>query len=577
MVSSPHHATYPSPSNREIRIVLILTLIGGMIRLWGLGRLGLTHFDEGIYAIAGLWAVSPRSLAGLDPTVISYAPGGFPFLVGLAYHGLGVSDIASILPSILTATFTIPAVALLAHRTFGLGAGAPAAAMTALSGFHVAFSRMALTDASFLFFWVLALIAGQRFLERPGATRGVVLGLSVGLAQWFKYNGWLAGVAVPMAACLGLAIDAKERESARIRAIWGGGLLAAAVAALAYWPWFDFVESHGGYAALLRHHGSYVGGLSTWFEHWRIQLEQAGALSGGLIWSLTGASFACLVGRLTRPSRTFSAPALRSALLLMALIAFLAVAPASSWWLGVPWVIGRWKVARPGERLLQVAWTGLSVLTPFYHPYARLWLPLQSIGWVLVGGLVAWLLAWGQGGSVAEHLARFRSGRSLVVTTVVCALLAMLQGLALPGRSLSGTSLPGPMALAPNPTIRGALTRVFHDLPPGLPALRVLARPTVIFYLGGKVPVQVEADLENLLAARGGEGWALVDAVQLCQGGDLESASRRLLESWELVGEYPTTLNLPTLLDVDPGAARTGTSALVNAPLLLLRPKPRGK
>ena len=73
------------------------------------------------------------------------------------------------------------------------------------------------------------------------------------------------------------------------------------------------------------------------------------------------------------------------------------------------------------------------------------------------------------------------------------------------------------------------------------------------------------------------EGWALVDAVQLCQGGDLESASRRLLERWELVGEYPTTLNLPTLLDVDPGAARTGTSALVNAPLLLLRPKPRGK
>src|SRR3954451_15761267 len=114
MASSGHHTSIVSPSYREVLIVLILTLVGGMIRLWGLGRLGLTHFDEGIYAIAGLWVVSPRSLAGLDPTVISYAPGGFPFLVGLAYHGLGVSDIASILPSILTATFTIPAVALLA-------------------------------------------------------------------------------------------------------------------------------------------------------------------------------------------------------------------------------------------------------------------------------------------------------------------------------------------------------------------------------------------------------------------------------------------------------------------------------
>src|SRR3954470_3338494 len=131
MASSGHHASIVSPSYREVLIVLILTLVGGMIRLWGLGRLGLTHFDEGIYAIAGLWAVSPRSLAGLDPTVISYAPGGFPFLVGLACPGRGVSHIAPILPPILPGTSTIPAVAFLAHRTFGPGAGAPAAAMTA--------------------------------------------------------------------------------------------------------------------------------------------------------------------------------------------------------------------------------------------------------------------------------------------------------------------------------------------------------------------------------------------------------------------------------------------------------------
>ena len=33
-------------------------------------------------------------------------------------------------------------------------------------------------------------------------------------------------------------------------------------------------------------------------------------------------------------------------------------------------------------------WPGLvlSILTPFYHPYARLWLPLQLLGWVLMAG-----------------------------------------------------------------------------------------------------------------------------------------------------------------------------------------------
>src|SRR4051794_40580598 len=276
MASSRHHSSNSSASRREILIVFLLTLLGALLRLWGLGKLGLTHFDEGIYAIGGLWALSPRSLAGLDPTVIPYAPGGYPFLVGLTYLGLGVSDVAAILPSILAGTMTIPAVGWLARRTFGPGAGGPAAAMAALSGFHVAFSRMALTDASFLLFWTLALVAGQRFLERPGAARGVWLGLSVGLAQWFKYNGWLAGMAVPLAACLGMAIDAAERERRRILAVWGFGLLAAVAAAIVYWPWFAFVESHGGYADLLRHHRGYLGGRSPWVGH-RAAPPRAGA------------------------------------------------------------------------------------------------------------------------------------------------------------------------------------------------------------------------------------------------------------------------------------------------------------
>ena len=123
-----HHAPIVSPigADREILIIAVLTVVGGVLRLWGLGRLGLVHFDEGIYAIAGLWAVSPRSLAGLDPTVISYAPGGFPFLVGLAYLGLGVSDIAAILVSIVAGTLTIPAVALAgAGERSGRGPGPP--------------------------------------------------------------------------------------------------------------------------------------------------------------------------------------------------------------------------------------------------------------------------------------------------------------------------------------------------------------------------------------------------------------------------------------------------------------------
>ncbi len=33
-------------------------------------------------------------------------------------------------------------------------------------------------------------------------------------------------------------------------------------------------------------------------------------------------------------------------------------------------------------------WILLSILTPFYHPYARLWMPLHAAGWLLVAGLI---------------------------------------------------------------------------------------------------------------------------------------------------------------------------------------------
>src|SRR5947209_6796325 len=109
---SPAHV-----ADREITIIAVLTVAGLVLRLWRPGRMGLVHFDEGIYAIAGLWSVSPRSLTGLEPMVIPYAPAGYPVLVGLAYLGLGVTDIAAIVVSIMAGTLSIPAAALLARRT----------------------------------------------------------------------------------------------------------------------------------------------------------------------------------------------------------------------------------------------------------------------------------------------------------------------------------------------------------------------------------------------------------------------------------------------------------------------------
>ena len=38
--------------------------------------------------------------------------------------------------------------------------------------------------------------------------------------------------------------------------------------------------------------------------------------------------------------------------------------------------------------MLGTAWLVLSVLTPLYHPYARLWLTLHAAGWLLIAGAI---------------------------------------------------------------------------------------------------------------------------------------------------------------------------------------------
>ena len=76
-------------------------------------------------------------------------------------------------------------------------------------------------------------------------------------------------------------------------ATWAWGILAALIAALVYWPWFAFVQSHGGYAVLLAHQRGYLGGFAAWPGDLAAQLAQARALAGGQIW-LTSAGLAAI-------------------------------------------------------------------------------------------------------------------------------------------------------------------------------------------------------------------------------------------------------------------------------------------
>lgn len=561
----------PSPTDpaarREPIVIASFTVVGGLLRLWSVGRLGLVHFDEGIYAMAGTWVLSPRGLAGIDPTVISYAPPGFPFLVGLSYGLFGVGDIPAILVSIVMGTLTIPIAGWLGHRTFGRGAGAAASALAAMSGPHIAFSRMALTDASFLFFWLVAIGQGQRFLERPGPWRAFALGIAVGVAQLFKYNGWLAGVVVALSAVVWTAArrDARTRHN-QLR-LWGWGALAAAVAAVVYLPWFAFVESHGGYAALLAHHRSYLGGPSSWPGHLWIQWGQAFALSCGQHWIALGslsaiAGLVACVGLIGESRRITALRIIEAGGLAGWLAGFRAMSLGG---VAALIVLARKREEWPSRSVIvpTAGWCLLAAMTPFYHPYARLMLPLQGLAWILMAGALTRLFQIAASQVRPEIYPRYGFGLTILLLAVYLE----------PGTRVSpGWNIP---MTETSDSLRRACRSIASQLPKNLTTLRLHARPPVTFYLSGVVPVAPRPTPEAALAPGDPGTWVLLDSAMTGQGGLAGNLPASLLDLWEPAREFPTTLNLPTLLDVDPTAPSDGPKRR-SAPLFLFRPKRPG-
>jgi dolichyl-phosphate-mannose-protein mannosyltransferase len=419
-------STPPYDRVMERRLILGWTFLGGLIRAWNFPRLGLNHFDEGIYAVAAMWLQHPpRDGPFIDPGAMLYSPPLFPGLISLTYFLLGTSDRAALLVSWLAGTLTIPLAAMLARRGIGLGAGGAVAALAAFSGPHIVFSRMALTDATFLMVWLLALGLGAWFLDRPRFGRAIVFGVSVGLAQLVKYNGWLTGVIPALACSIGLFSQSPDiQRRSKIALAWG--CLAAAVAALVYLPWFRFVEFHGGYGALLKHHRGYVDGPFLWPENWRIQMAQTIALGGIRFGPVTGGALAWLSAWLSVAA--CQQGGLRTALaayeprlgLILGTLA-LGVMPEVPWWIGLAALPSLLASQDNSARIRGVWWLSMSLLTPLYHPYARLWLPMIGIGWFAAGTLMTQIVpvreddrgtkhnraAWIFGGAALAHLLLF--------------------------------------------------------------------------------------------------------------------------------------------------------------------------
>jgi hypothetical protein len=245
--------------------------------------------------------------------------------------------------------------------------------------------------------------------------------------------------------------------------------------------------------------------------------------------------------------------------------------------IAAPWLLTR---RESSLRLMGVWWLVLSVTSPFYHPYARLWLPYHAVNWLLIG----WVAA--NGVSLRAALMQDPDGsepdrrkRVLLLSGVLGSLI--LGGIVWVISDLHRRPQPQPDLLAPSNSLRQACDQILALLPDEVQAVQVLARRPVVYYLLGRKSVFLMENSDQLRKPAGRGVWTIVDSAILRSeiGRGSEESSHNLLDRltnhWEVVQEIPTSLALPTLLDLDPDAARS-TSADRTCRLWLLRPRRSG-
>jgi dolichyl-phosphate-mannose-protein mannosyltransferase len=280
----------------------------------------------------------------------------------------------------------------------------------------------------------------------------VFAGIATGLGWWTKYTGWLP-LAILWSGSL-LWWLWKGRKTVKARRPLTALSVATVVAGIVFLPWIWQLQSVGGYSAISANHGSYVSGFSNdlsgiWrqhlTQHLSFQFSQdgfTGALSLG-IGMIAAGLFRWRTARFTWNPKQRQAlqpdvqsddfPPLRLLLrFLFAAIALTVLAtrlysPLLMTCLALAGFAGcyLWPVLQrahqrrvsgdlsptsPGAKPLvpgdlaaapfvssdfalccNFAWfLGLLIVTPFYHPYARLFFPLLGSIWLAASGGVSW-------------------------------------------------------------------------------------------------------------------------------------------------------------------------------------------
>jgi Dolichyl-phosphate-mannose-protein mannosyltransferase len=254
--------------------------LAAVTRLWGLGSQPILYFDSGVYLGEGAFLASAAQRAssalvapgpgnplervaravenGTDAHPPDIAKPGHAILVAIAFLLIGKGALAGGLVSALAGIGTVAATYAIGMRGWGPRVALPAAALLAVSGQHLVYSREPLVEADGLFFATLASLV---YLKASGMRGLLVAGLLWGLAfscnnrlsylpavflvaELARWPGWVG--LVRRGAAIGVGFLAP------LVLIEGGYLIARGIARATATPadWLDYAQQLAAFSRM---------------------------------------------------------------------------------------------------------------------------------------------------------------------------------------------------------------------------------------------------------------------------------------------------------------------------------------
>lgn len=379
----------------------MILFIGVVLRCAVSHRLGLWHFDEGIYALSGQW---PFQLDGTSPFYVNhhyYAPSLLPGLIGISFYFLGIEDLSAIAVSQVSGCILILVTYWIASRWYDRSTALIAASLAMFSEMHIIYSRMALTDSLLVTCFVISLVCISEMLSQCRYQWSIASGIAVALAWNTKYNGWL-----PLFFGLFGFVPTIFRNISQILPLLKYWCLATGLAVLGYLPWYLYISQQpGGYTALINHHQGYLVGWQGWLSSLNEHVNHLKSMHSGL--SVTGLAVTCFVIPLQAKVLTIKRLIL-SGLVCIAIYAIGSQTNAlyllflfSISALAIPLIekrIGKGPLEHPTILTdhpgpwIHIGWVlGLLILTPLYTPYPRLTLAWLPGIWIAAGKFISFI------------------------------------------------------------------------------------------------------------------------------------------------------------------------------------------